>query len=65
METIDFRKLQMAMRILEAVFDRLIDLDDRPPSTEPEQLDIIVEVDGTHPHSTYCRNCDLCEGMDW
>jgi hypothetical protein len=65
MEMIDFRKLQMAAIILEAVVDRLTDLEDRSTEEEFEHQDNIVEIDGTIPHSAYCRDCDLCEGMDW
>jgi hypothetical protein len=65
METIDFRKLQMAAIILEAVVNRLAGLDDRSTEDDIEPLDSIIEVDGTTPHSVYCRDCDLCEGMDW
>jgi hypothetical protein len=24
-----------------------------------------IEIDGLTPHPNYCRDCDVCEGMDW
>jgi hypothetical protein len=61
----DLEKVLAMFNFLETVLDRLTDQDDLPPSTDTQSLEDMVEIDGTTPHSAYCRDCDLCEGMDW
>jgi hypothetical protein len=65
MERIDLRRLQAAHRILSAVVDRLVELDDREPEIEFEQRPRAVEVDGVTPHRHYYYDEDCCEGMRW